>query len=110
MPPKPPLDRALGVHFDPWQAIPLSECGNTHHIVGFSYNRVGYACRQVRHENCEQARRLLDGYLMVLSIVDSRWLAEKSAAEPELEDANDRLKAARGKYWTHVQQHGCRKS
>ncbi len=59
-------------------------------------------------EDCREAQRLLKIYLAALeanALVDRS--AETSAREARL--SKERLTEARGRYWKHVQMHGCRK-
>ena len=57
----------------------------------------------------EQAKRLLDSYLMALSSLDGQWAASKNGENAkELRVARVRLVKARHQYWLHVQQHACR--
>jgi hypothetical protein len=59
---------------------------------------------------CQEARRLLDAYLMALSLEDSvRAACRFGEATPrELSDAHEQLVTARSRYWTHARQHNCR--
>jgi hypothetical protein len=59
---------------------------------------------------CREARRLFDAYLMALSMDDSARTAQRSGdvTARETSAAHEQLKAARSKYWTHVERHKCR--
>ena len=55
------------------------------------------------HPDCEQGRRLLDGYLMALE----RAQFDSETLPADLLKAKDDLINARDHYWGHVGAHGC---
>ena len=57
------------------------------------------------HKTCEEGKRLLDSYLMALSIADS---SGTGAPPVVMEERHQALIAARNKYWKHVRLHNCR--
>lgn len=54
------------------------------------------------HQDCTEARRLLDTYLMALSIAGSAKRSSGQVTPREERDAKDTLVTARQRYWTHV--------
>ena len=62
------------------------------------------------HHDCPDGRRLLDRYIMALTIDDTANRAARagSATAREARDARDSLIAARNAYWRHVENHKCR--
>lgn len=61
------------------------------------------------HEDCMEARRLLDSYLMALSLQDC-FKSDCAEFSREARMAQDQLNASRNNYWRHVQKHKCRKT
>jgi hypothetical protein len=63
----------------------------------------------VPHSECQEARRLLDAYLMALAghheITRS---PRRESHDFELSLARERLAVARCNYWDHVHDHKCR--
>ena len=61
-------------------------------------------------EECVEARRFLDAYLIALRNDDAARLRVKSGEMTARQAAQVRnaLIAARGEYWQHVERHGCR--
>jgi hypothetical protein len=60
------------------------------------------------HLNCEEGSRLLDSYVMALSICDS--LGRDPDYDPlQAAKARTQLIAARRKYWFHIDHHQCRR-
>ena len=61
---------------------------------------------------CLEARRLLDAYMMSLSLEHSVRDAFRcgDVTAVEVNTANQQLKDARSKYWAHVQRHNCREA
>ena len=62
------------------------------------------------HEECVEARRLLDAYLIALSNDDAAQLGgeAREITAQQAADVRNVLIAARGEYWDHVEWHGCR--
>ena len=56
-----------------------------------------------------ERRRLLDSYLMALSIQESVKRSGGQTTAREQKDAQDQLVLANDKYWLHVEQHGALK-
>ena len=61
------------------------------------------------HEDCTEGKRLLDSYLMALSIMDSMKRSAGNVTAPQEKDAQETLILARRMYWTHVDRHECRR-
>ena len=59
-----------------------------------------------------EEKRLLDGYLMALTLDDSVRAAYRAGevTARETRAAHEQLNVARNKYWSHVQRHNCRES
>jgi len=62
------------------------------------------------HDNCEQGRLLLDGYIIALTNEDAARRAVRSGdvTAREARAAQESVVAARQEYWRHVERHRCR--